>query len=55
MKNKYVEKKRSFNCDNELWEEFGETVDKDKCFKNKSEALRYLVREYIKREKSNKE
>lgn len=51
MVNKYAEKKRNFNCDNDLWEEFGETVKEDKSFKNRSEAIRFLIRRYIKEEK----
>lgn len=48
MSNKYNENKRQFNCDKSLWEEFGEEVEKDNCFKNRSEAIRFFIIDYVK-------
>lgn len=54
MSKKYNENKRQFNCDKDLWEEFGKEIEKDNCFKNRSEAIRFFIRNYIKNRKSEK-
>jgi hypothetical protein len=40
-------KKRFFRCDDVFWKKFDETVKLDPMYKNKSDCIRGLMRDYI--------
>lgn len=51
--NKTSDNKRYFRCSSELWKDFDETVKEDNLYKDKSDCLRDLIRNYIKMNKKS--
>jgi len=49
---KGTDNKRYFRCPDELWQEFNKIVKTDTFYKDKSDCLRDLIRNYIKENKN---
>lgn len=47
-KKKSIDNKRYFRCPDELWQKFDEVIKADNIYKDKSDCLRNLIKNYIK-------